>query len=63
MRETYECPSCHDCYTAEEWNEHNRLAIDTFGMTPMPEGIEEGGNSFDCPSCGERNCCEDMCEI
>jgi len=63
MRElVYECPSCHNCYTAREWNEYNKSAIIIFGMTPMPEAIYEEGNTMDCPSCGERNCCEDMNE-
>ena len=60
MREPmFECPSCHDCYTADQWNEHNKIAIVILGMVPMPEGIEDG-SSFDCPSCGERSWCEDM---
>ncbi|MED2737768.1 hypothetical protein [Bacillus toyonensis] len=61
MEKRYECYHCNECPTEEEWNEHNRIYILTFGSDPLPEGLD--GGRFDCPNCGEHICGEDLTEI
>ena len=58
----YECPHCRDCFTAEEWNEHNNLAIITFGFDKLPEAIETENGAYDCPTCDERVDVADLTE-
>ena len=60
----FECPHCKEC-PKEEWNEHNRLAIITFGYPPFPEAFDEVDDaaSLDCPECEERVVVTDLAEV
>ncbi|MCA1066161.1 hypothetical protein QTG56_25155 (plasmid) [Rossellomorea sp. AcN35-11] len=61
----FECPNCRECPTDEEWNEYNRLAILSFGYSPLPEAFDEddAGSSLDCPGCEERVVVTDLTEV
>lgn len=61
MEKRYECYHCSDCPTEEEWNEHNRVAFSVLGGIPLPEGLN--GGTYDCPSCGEFICGEDLTKV
>lgn len=52
----YECYHCNDCPTEIQWNEHSHYSEDL-----LPEAVE--GGLFDCPSCGEVVCGEDLREV
>lgn len=50
----YECYHCNECPTEIEWNNHSHYGEDM----DLPEGLE--GGLFDCPSCGDVVCGEDL---
>lgn len=56
MEIRYECFHCHDCPTEEEWNENRH-----YSDLKLPEGLE--GGVFDCPSCENVVCGEDLRDV
>jgi len=58
----YECPNCRSCFTAEEWNEENKIFLSSFGFPPLPEAKDDESARFDCPECGEVCMAVDMDE-
>lgn len=63
-----ECPNCHDCHTAEEWNKSPHIGEEIPETTEDPSDFDEwnmrtGGGQFDCPSCGDVAITEDMIPV
>lgn len=59
VEKKYECYHCNNCPTENEWNGASHYGDDK--DTLLPNGVD--GGLFDCPSCGEVVCGEDLTEI
>jgi len=56
LEKRYECYHCNECPTEIEWNKNSHCSDEL-----LQDAVN--GGIFDCPSCGEVVCGEDLNEV